>query len=104
MVSILLFYPTLEELLFRGVIQGQALESAWGNQRYLGISAANTLASILFALMHLAHHPPMWALAVFAPSLIYGYLRERYDSITPAITAHAFYNSVYLAAGYHWAK
>lgn len=99
LISFILIQPTLEELLFRGVIQGQALHTAWGNKRYLGLSVANAFTSVLFVLLHFVHHPLVWALAVFIPSLIYGYLRERHNSLWPALVIHVFFNLTYLVAG-----
>lgn len=99
LLSFLLLQPVLEELLFRGVIQGQALRSHWGRRHWLGISSANAMTSVLFVLLHLIHHSPPWALAVFVPSLVYGHLRERHASLWPALLLHSGYNAIYLAAG-----
>jgi hypothetical protein len=85
MASLILWQPVLEELLFRGVIQGQVARQIWGNTRYFGLSSANLLTSVLFALMHLVYHAPLWAIAVFAPSLVFGYFRDRYQSIWPGL-------------------
>jgi membrane protease YdiL (CAAX protease family) len=32
---------------------------------------------------------------VFAPSLVFGYFRERYGSIAPGAVLHVFYNAGY---------
>lgn len=99
LLSFLLWQPLLEEVLFRGVIQGQALRTGWGRRRWLGISAANAATSLLFVLLHLFHHPPLWAFAVLAPSLVFGHLRERHASLWTALLMHCGYNAVYLTAG-----
>ncbi|MEW6766262.1 MAG: JDVT-CTERM system glutamic-type intramembrane protease [Pseudomonadota bacterium] len=99
LMSFLLLQPALEELLFRGVIQGQTLSFHWGRRRWLGISMANIVTSILFVLLHLMHHTPIWALAVFVPSLVFGHLRERHASLWPALLMHSGYNAIYLTAG-----
>ena len=99
LLSLIVWQPLLEEMLFRGVIQGQLKEAHWGKATGLGISYANLLTSTLFALSHLLYHTPLWALAVFVPSLIFGHLRDRYDSIYPAMLVHIFYNAGYFLLG-----
>ncbi len=88
--------PILEELLFRGVIQGQ-LSRLWNRScTLLGLSCANWVTSALFTGLHFVHHPPLWAAAVFLPSLVFGYFRDRHGSILPSITMHAIYNAQFL--------
>jgi membrane protease YdiL (CAAX protease family) len=99
LLSFLLWQPALEELLFRGALQGRFLHTGWGARRWLGVSVANVLASLLFVLLHLLHHAPLWAMAVFPPSLIFGKLRERHTSLLPALLMHSIYNAIYLFAG-----
>jgi len=99
LLSFVLLQPVLEELLFRGVIQGQVLRTPWGVCRWLGISAANAMTSVLFVMLHFMHHAPLWALAVFIPSLVYGHLRERHASLWPALLLHSSYNAIYVIAG-----
>lgn len=95
----IVWQPVLEEFLFRGVLQGQFLRPWWGRKSFWGISAANTLTAVLFVLLHLVHHAPIWALAVFPPAIVFGTLRERHGSIVPSVLMHAFYNAVYACAG-----
>ena len=92
-----LAYPVLEETVFRGLLQGTFYTH--GFDRYLlpGISTANLVSSILFAFSHFLYHNWQWSLAVFAPSLIFGYFLDSYKSIKPSIVLHAFFNS-----GYYW--
>ena len=99
LLSLVVWQPLLEEMLFRGVIQGQLRQARWGKAEWLGISYANLLTSTLFALSHLLYHTPLWALAVFVPSLIFGHLRDRYGSIYPALLVHIFYNAGYFLLG-----
>jgi hypothetical protein len=40
-------------------------------------------------------HPPLWALSVLIPSLIFGSVRDRLQSAYPAIVLHCFHNSGY---------
>ena len=99
LLSLIVWQPALEEMLFRGVIQGQLKEIHWARATWLGISYANLLTSTLFALSHLLYHTPLWAFAVFVPSLIFGHLRDRYGCIYPAMLVHIFYNAGYFLLG-----
>ncbi len=94
-LSLALLQPLAEELLFRGFLQGQWLQIRWGKASWHGFSAANGVTSLLFASSHLLSHPPIWAIAVFFPSIIFGYFRERYGSLYPSIFLHIFYNAGY---------
>lgn len=91
-----LVYPVLEEIVFRGLIQGSLSQrlAAW---RRGPVSKANLLTSLLFAVLHGFSHPPLWAAAVFIPSLVFGHFRERHGGLTSPILLHAFYNGVYFA-------
>lgn len=95
--SFLLWQPLVEEMLFRGVVQGSARRQAWGVRAVLGISLANVVTSLVFMVAHLVQHPPLWALAVLAPSLVFGYVRDRYGHILPSLILHIAYNACYLA-------
>jgi uncharacterized protein len=90
-------YPILEEMIFRGGIQGIFLTSGVGRLRWCGVSAANLITSLLFAAMHLLSHPAYWAAAAGVPSLIFGHFRERTNSLRVPIVLHVFYNT-----GYFW--
>ncbi len=90
-----LVYPLLEELVFRGALQGWLGGFAAGRRSIAGVSGANLLTSLLFAAAHLLYHPPFWAAAVLAPSLVFGWFRDRYQSVVPGILLHILYNSGY---------
>lgn len=94
--SLLLVQPVLEELVFRGILQGQALRllCSNGEPRRLGpVTLANVLVTAGFVVLHLCAQPLAWALAVIAPSLVVGHLRERLGSVWPAMLVHAIYNA-----------
>lgn len=93
-----LVFPLLEEIVFRGVIQGSLLRLARLRRAWLGLSAANGLASMVFVLMHLVYNPPLHALAVLAPSLVLGFFRERYDSVWPPVVLHVVFNLMWFVA------
>jgi membrane protease YdiL (CAAX protease family) len=94
--SVVLWQPLLEEVFFRGIVQGQLLRTAWGGHRLVGISAANLASSALFTALHFVYHPPLWALSVIVPSLVFGFLRERYHSVYPSLVLHSLYNLFYI--------
>jgi len=92
----ILVYPLLEEIVFRGGLQGALLARPPLARRIAGISLANVLTSCAFAAAHLWSQPPIWAAAVIPPSLVFGHLRERFDHILPGFLLHAFYNAGFL--------
>lgn len=94
-LSLLLWQPALEEMLFRGALQGQLLSLAWGGRAIGGLTLANLATSLLFMGSHFLHHPPLWAAGVFLPSLLFGLLRERHDSVYPPLALHIYYNTGY---------
>jgi membrane protease YdiL (CAAX protease family) len=79
-----------EEIFFRGYIQSRLYEVFPARFRFLKmeISAANLGASIIFALAHLIAVPNPFRLLVFFPSLIFGRLREKSDSVFPPAIFH----------------
>ncbi len=89
--------PVLEELVFRGALQGWLLQQAWGVRQRVGLSNANLVTSLVFTAAHIVSHPPLWALSVLLPSLVFGYFRERHAGLLAPILLHASYN-----AGYFW--
>ncbi len=97
-LSFLLFalvYPVLEEMVFRGLVQGWFCQTQFGKRHVGFVSVANLLTSILFVLFHLIAHSWLWAISVFVPSIIFGYFRDKYQSVKPAIILHVVYNSGY---------
>ena len=95
LASLVLLQPLVEELLFRGLLQGRLAESSWGRRQLGGITLANLSVSIVFTSLHFINHPPLWAAGVLFPSLLFGYFRDRHDSVYPAIALHVFYNAGY---------
>lgn len=86
-------YPALEETVFRGGVQpwlADRLSAAWGP-----LTAANALTSIAFTGLHFLFHPPLWALGVLIPSLLFGFFRERHGGLFSPILLHAVYNASY---------
>lgn len=98
-----LLYPVLEELSFRGLLQGWLLDRLGGPRRHRAISLPNLLTSLAFGCAHLAAQPMLWAAATVIPSLVFGHLRERHGSVLPPMALHIYYNcGLILFAG--WAR
>ena len=89
---LIVFYPVIEELAFRGVIQEYIASKTKQYPSFFFFTVANIMTSVLFVLMHFVHHTPLWALLVFVPSLIFGYFKDQYNNIAPSIFLHMFYN------------
>jgi membrane protease YdiL (CAAX protease family) len=96
-LTLLLWQPLLEELAFRGGLQG-ALLALGARRQWCGLSVANVLTSVAFVLAHLWRQPGIWALAVLLPSLMLGALRERLGSVWPVVAVHIYYNGLYVLA------
>jgi len=93
-------YPVLEEVVFRGILQGRLRRYAWGLHRFGPLSAANMLTSLVFTGLHFFEHPPHMALLVFAPSLVFGYFRDRTGGdrthgLGAPVALHCWYNTGY---------
>lgn len=86
-------YPVLEEIVFRGGLQpalASRLPAAAGP-----LTLANFLTSVVFCALHFLFHPPLWAVGVFLPSLVFGYFRERHNGLAVPIALHGVYNASY---------
>jgi len=90
-------YPILEEITFRGVIQGWFLRYQIFKKSYFGLTIANIVTSLLFSLIHIVNHKLVWAMLIFFPSLVFGYFRDRSKDIKLSIILHIFYNFSFLS-------
>jgi membrane protease YdiL (CAAX protease family) len=93
-----------EEAFYRGYLQTR-LDDVWAPRvRVLGANVGPSLlvASAVFALGHLATKPDPGRLAVFFPSLVFGWLRARTRGVGASIAFHAACNlfSEMLMRGY----
>lgn len=93
--QMVLLYPVLEELAFRGAVQSWLLSRPLGAARR-GISVANLITSVLFCAAHTIYQPILWATSTFIPSLVFGHFRERYDQVLPSVLLHGWYNLGFL--------
>ncbi|HEB63501.1 MAG TPA: JDVT-CTERM system CAAX-type protease [Gammaproteobacteria bacterium] len=91
---LVLVYPVLEEIVFRGLLQERF--HCWISYQIPGlVSSSNLATTLIFTAMHFIYHPPLWAAAVFIPSLIFGYFKDRYQSLKAPIILHIFFNAGY---------
>ncbi len=94
LISVLIWQPLIEELLFRGIIQGQLSRQGWGQYALFNITTANVVTSVLFVALHMFNNSPVWSLTIFIPSLVYGYFRDRFNSVYPSMLLHSSYNAM----------
>lgn len=92
-----LLYPLLEEIVFRGLMQPMLLERAAMQVRAGPVSRANVITSLAFAASHLISQSPLQAASILLPSLVFGYVYERFKHVLPCIVLHAFYNAGFLS-------
>lgn len=90
-VSIAVFAPVAEELVFRGLLYG-ILKGLWANFRF-GAVAAAALSGVLFALIHNDAYVFL-PLALMGMCLCFAY--ERSGSIVSPIIVHSLFNSLNL--------
>lgn len=91
-LAMVLLYPVLEEVVFRGLLQGWLLERHWGRYRLASISVANVLTTALFCLLHLPRGGWLLVAGVMLPSLVLGVFRERYNHLLPPLILHIAFN------------
>ncbi|MDG6225340.1 MAG: type II CAAX endopeptidase family protein [Candidatus Thermoplasmatota archaeon] len=82
MVPIALLVPVIEEIAFRGAIQGSV-------SRVIGPLPSVISVSLLFAVSHL---DPVRILPLFLTGLVLGWARHRSGSVLPGIVIHGFNN------------
>lgn len=83
-----------EETFFRGYVQTrfqQVIKPRW---RIFGahLGWGWILTSVIFALAHSLISYQWWHFAIFFPSLLFGFLREKTDGLVAPILCHAFSN------------
>ncbi len=92
MIAYIVIVPAImvgvvEELLFRGLLQG-SLEKVAPKWQAIGIS------SIMFGLMHIGWMNPLEILVAYGAGVVFGCLAIATDSLIAPITAHALGNFV----------
>ena len=90
-LMLLILFPVIEELFFRGIIQPIIHKKF--TKTWRAISTANVLTSLLFSLSHLFNHNLFWALSTFFPSLVFGWSKDRYNTLLAPLMLHCYYNA-----------
>jgi hypothetical protein len=94
-----------EEAFYRGYLQSRLDDAFPWRVRLLGakVGVGLLVGSVIFALGHFATIREPTRLAVFFPSLVFGWLRARTKGIGAGIAFHASCNlfSELLGRGYH---
>ncbi len=94
-----------EEAFYRGYLQSRLDDAFPSRVRILGaeVGPALLISSVIFALGHFATIREPARLAVFFPSLVFGWLRARTKGIGASVAFHASCNifSELLGKGYH---
>ncbi len=91
----ILLVPILEEYIFRKELQGFLIGKKGMKKSYRGFSCANVIVSVVFTLAHLLVTMNIYTISVFFPSLVFGFFRDRYQTIYASIILHSFYNLGY---------
>lgn len=91
LITVLVFAPLIEEILFRGLLQNWI-------KKYTGRKAAILLASLSFSVFHFSSSQG-WSnitilLSLFFLSCFIGFIYERQKSLIAPIIMHATYNIV----------
>lgn len=90
----LLFVGLPEEFFFRGYLQ-ERLNAFFSSKISVGrfeLGGGAVVGSLLFAWSHFWITPEWGRLAVFFPSLLFGWLRDRYQTLVGPILFHAACN------------
>jgi len=85
-VKLCLLAPIIEEILFRGIVQGTL-------QTIMNPIGSLVIAASLFSIMHLNLKQ---ALSSFVPSLLIGFIFQQTNSIIMCVTIHMIYNTLSL--------
>ncbi|HUI03399.1 MAG TPA: CPBP family glutamic-type intramembrane protease [Acidimicrobiales bacterium] len=90
--------PVIEELFFRGLIQGAFT-------RRVGAVPAIFVTAVIFSFAHVANEGILAPLILFPAAIVLGYLRHHYGRLAPGMIAHSTFNAIafglLLAPGLH---
>lgn len=91
-IYFVLLLPIVEELAFRGFIQGW-ITNQFDRLWLFAISYSNLMTSLLFTFVHIWHYGNLMAALVIIPSLIFGFFKDKTGSVLPSMMLHSFYNA-----------
>lgn len=89
-LSALVLYPLLEEIIFRAGLLSWA-DKHWTQWRGW---RTNLGVSLLFGLAHAWAWPWAHAAAVLVPSLVLGWLMQRYGRLSICVLTHSAFNAL----------
>lgn len=98
-ITICVSVAVLEEVVFRGALQGWLLGKQHFRTTRWRLSRANWLTSLAFSAAHIWQHPLGLVPGYFAVSLVLGYFRERYSGILVPVLLHSYFNLLLLLPG-----
>jgi membrane protease YdiL (CAAX protease family) len=82
--------PLVEELFFRGLLQGAFT-------RRVGAVPSLFITALIFSFAHVLNEGPLAPLALFPMAVVLGYLRYRTGRLAAGMVAHALFNASLLA-------
>ena len=89
-LSTLLLTALPEEWFFRGYFMTRIEKCSI----QLGAYQANIITSVFFTLLHLPTQG-LWGLSVFIPSMIYGWIFQKYNDIVLLVFLHTLSNLIF---------
>ncbi len=89
--TVVVIGPLAEEIAFRGYARDLFAEA-------VGARAGLLLTALLFGVFH----GLVFAFPLALLGLLFGWLRERYDSLAPAVVAHALHNGLTVSLVMTW--
>lgn len=96
---LLLAAPFWEEFFFRGGVQRLLTWYPWGRKQFMRLSWGNWTTSLFFVAVHLPFQG-MAAVAILLPSLVLGWLFDRYGRILLCMLLHIWFNLSLFLAGH----
>lgn len=99
---LLIVAPVVEELAFRGTLQTLLRRWRAGRCKWRMISGANVLTALAFGVTHALVEGHISGLLTFFPGLVFGFFRERFHRVLPAIVLHSYYNAGLLGTSFIW--
>lgn len=94
LITFVIVFPLLEEIVFRGMLQGALHKTAVGRRHCGPVSVANLLTTSLFAIAHLPRGGLLLATGVIVPSICLGYFFERHQRLVSPIVMHMAFNLI----------
>lgn len=94
-IMLIILLPLVEELAFRGYLQGYLAQFSVRRFSVGLFSGQNLITTAVFSSLHLFSHSAFWSLVVVIPSLVFGFFKDRYQSVIPAVILHVYFNGLY---------